>query len=153
MSPVTTAEARARIAGDLAGAAELLAAAASSLGEAYERLDAATADRLEDELYAPVQRASGRARRALGQFCERFEIESREIAAPSAAAGGHDARALIDRAIAAVADASHTLAGLQDSGHPIEAGDAELRRAITEIRELADGVPAKARQFQRSLGR
>lgn len=150
---VTTAESRARIAEDLATAAERLAVAAANLGDAYERLDQATADRLEEQLYAPVQRASGRARRAHAEFCRRFGLEPRGIAPAPAAAGGHTPKALIDSAMGAVGDTGHLLASLQDSGHPIEAGDAELRGAIAEIRELVEGVPARAREFERSLGR
>jgi hypothetical protein len=150
---VTTAESRARIAEDLAASAERLAVGAANLGDAYERLDQATADRLEEQLYAPVQRASGRARRAHGEFCKRFGLEPREIAPAPAAAGGHSPKALIDSAVAAVGDASHVLAALQDSGHPVEAGDAELRSAIIEVRELIAGVPGRARELERSLGR
>jgi hypothetical protein len=55
--------------------------------------------------------------------------------------------------MSACAEASHTLAELQDSMMPIEAGDAELRSGIAEIRELVDGMPARAREFTRLLGR
>ena len=150
---ITTAESRARIAEDLATAAERLAAAAAALGDAYERLDQATADRLEDELYAPIQRASGRARRAHGEFCGRFGLEPRELATPPASAGGHPPKALIDTAVGAVGDATHVLAALQDSGHPVEAGDEELRSVLVEIRRLVEGVPGRARELERSLGR
>lgn len=150
---VTTAESRARIAEDLATAAERLAVAAANLGDAYERLDQATADRLEEELYGPVQRASGRARRAHGEFCRRFGLVPRELEPPPAAAGGHLPKALLDSAVAAVGDATHVLAALQDSGHPVEAGDRELRAVLIEIREQVAGVPGRAREFERSLGR
>ncbi len=60
---VTTLEARAQILDDLTAAINQLALATACLGEAYEQLDEATADRLEDGLFRPVQKAYGRAKR------------------------------------------------------------------------------------------
>jgi hypothetical protein len=36
---------------------------------------------------------------------------------------------------------------------PIEAGDAELRTGLAEVRDLLDDLPTRARAFLRTLGR
>ena len=67
--------------------------------------------------------------------------------------GSQGARALVDRASAASAAAARAIAELQDSMLPIEAGDAELRAGLAEVRELVEGMPARTREFVRVLGR
>ena len=58
-----TAEARQQLLDDLAGAIEALGDALAALGAAYELLDEQTADRMEEQLFRPVQQAYGRAQR------------------------------------------------------------------------------------------
>jgi hypothetical protein len=62
-------------------------------------------------------------------------------------------KVLVERAATSAAEAGHTLSELQDSMLPIEAGDAELRSAIAEVRELIDVIPGRTREFLRGLGR
>ncbi len=57
------------------------------------------------------------------------------------------------RAVDAVNAADHTLAELQDSMLPVEAGDEELRAALRSIREPIAEVPGKAARFLSGLGR
>jgi hypothetical protein len=60
---------------------------------------------------------------------------------------------LIERAVSAAGEADQSIAELQDSMLPIEVGDAELRAGLTAVRELLGGVPGKARQLERTVGR
>jgi hypothetical protein len=62
-------------------------------------------------------------------------------------------KALVERTATAVEDADRRVAELQDSMLPIDAGDAELRTGLSEVRELLEKVPGAARQFLRTLGR
>jgi hypothetical protein len=150
---ITTAEARAQILDELAGAIDQLGKAAAGLGDAYERLDEATADRMEDELYRPVQKAFGRAKRTHSQFASRVGMASGSWQSPPAAAGGRTAQELIDRAVDAVDEADRLLAELQDSMLPIESGDPELRAGLTEVRDLLRGFADRARALVRGIGR
>ncbi len=149
----TEGEDRERIVGALAVATDRIALATASLGLAYEQLDETTADRLEAELFRPVQRALARAKRTNSQFAARFGLEPPPNASPSAGAPSQGARQLVDNAVAAAAGAARDLAELQDTMLPIEVGDAELRSGLAEIRELVEAVPVSAREFLRTLGR
>ena len=57
----TTVEARQQLLDALGEAIDDLARALTSLAAAYEQLDDQQADRLEEQLFRPVQRAYGRA--------------------------------------------------------------------------------------------
>ena len=74
---------------DQAGAYWLIdeiAFALASLGEAYEQLDEQSADRLERELFKPVQAAYGRAQRTYNGFAGRHELPDQQFGpAPSGA--------------------------------------------------------------------
>ncbi len=65
-----TAEARQEMLDTIADALDDLGVAAADLGEAYELLDDTTADRLEGELFKPVQTASGRLKRTHTGFAQ-----------------------------------------------------------------------------------
>jgi hypothetical protein len=121
----SAADARQQILDRTAEAAEHLGVALAALGAAYETLDEAMADRLENELFRPVQLAFGRAQRTHEGFAARTSMAARTFAQP--APGHRDARAQIDRAVAEVRAAEDTLADLQDSMLPVEVGDPELR--------------------------
>src|SRR5206468_2793222 len=111
----------------VATAIKQIGAALAALGEAYELLDEQAADRLEAELFAPVQAAYGRAQKTHASFAARVGLRGRAFApaaAPPASVGAHG---LVDRAIESVDGADHTLAELQDSMRPVEVGDTELR--------------------------
>lgn len=138
---------------DLAAANSQLDLASASLGEAYEKLAVDAADRMEGELFMPVQKALGRCKRAAARFADRHGAEIPEIAPLSPGPPSTPVGEFIDRAATAAATADHHLADLQDSDHWITYGDAELRSELSEIRGLLGGVPHAAREFLRTLGR
>ncbi len=149
----TALEAREQILADLAIAIEQIAIAAACLGAAYELLDELTADRLEAELFRPVQKAFGRAKRTHSQFAVRVGLPGYDFEAPSAGLPSQGVKSFVERAVEAAGHGGATIADLQDSMLPIEAGDPELRVGLAEVRELLDQVPGRAREFQRTLGR
>jgi len=150
---VTTLEAREQILRDLAAAADQVAAALAFLSEAFEQLDDATADRLEAELFRPVQRAYGRAKGTHDQFAQRVGLPVGTFESPSAGLSSQGVKILVERGEVAVIDADRRIAELQDSMLPIEAGDAELRAGLSDIRELLAPVPNAAVELLRVLGR
>jgi len=149
----STAEARQQLLDAIAVAIDELAEALASLGVAYEQLDDAHADELEEQLFRGVQRAYGRAMRTYTQFAERHALTAREFTTPSARAPSTGVKALIEGAVDAVARADGELVALQDSLMPIEVGDAELRAGLREVRELVAGLGRRARAFVRTFGR
>ena len=76
----TTADGRRQVLDALARAIEEIGVALAALGEAYELLDERTADRLEQELFRPVQMAYGRAQRTYAGFAGRHELPSHTFA-------------------------------------------------------------------------
>ncbi len=149
----TTAEGRQRILEDLAGAADEIAVALALLSEAYEHLDERTAERLEEQLFQPVQAAYGRAKRVHAGFAQRHELQDHTFQTPSPVAPSNDTKGLIEAAVDAAGRADGMLGELQDSMLPIEVGDVELRAGLSEVRELIGGVRAQAREMVRTLGR
>lgn len=150
---VTALEARGQILDDLAEAGDQIGLAVACLGEAYEQLDEGTAERLETELFRPVQKAYGRAKRTHAQFAERFGLEARPFDALLVPSDAKGVKALIERALGAAAEADHKLGELQDSMLPIEAGDPELRAGLAEVRDHLDHLSTRARELTRRLGR
>ena len=129
---ITQAEARQQILDDLGGANERIAFAVACLGTAYELLSIGPADRLEAELYGPVQRAYGRGKRTRMQFAERTGFEVSEYESPSPGLKSQGAKAFVERAVVAAA---------------------ELRSGLSEVRTLLAVLPGNAREFLRTLGR
>jgi hypothetical protein len=150
---ITTAEARRQILDDLAGALDQLGLAVACLSEAFEQLAVDAADRLDADLYRPVQKAYGRGKRTHAQFAQRVGLAGDTFEPPSAGPASQGAKELIQKMAAAVTDADRRVAELQDSMLPIEAGDAELRAGLGEVRELLEPVPRAAALFLRGLGR
>src|SRR5215208_392990 len=150
---ITTAEARQQILDDLAAALDQLGLAVACLSEAFEQLAVDAADQLEAGLYRPVQRAYGRGQRTHAQFAQRIGLGGDTFTPPSAGPSSQGVKELVQKMAAALTDADRRLAELQDSMLPIEAGDAELRSGLSEVRELLEKVPTKAAQFLRTLGR
>jgi hypothetical protein len=148
-----TAEAQRELLDTIAEAIDQIAAALAALGVAYEQLDERNADRLEEELFGPVQRAYGRAKRTHAGVAERHGLPGRtfEPAVPGRASQG--VKALLEGAVDAVADADAILADLQDSMRPVEVGDPELRAGLAEVREIVGHLRGSAREFVRTLGR
>ncbi|MDQ4041007.1 MAG: hypothetical protein M3141_04585 [Actinomycetota bacterium] len=149
----TTAEAQRELLDQLAGAIEHVGRALTALGAAYELLDERNADRLEEELFGPVQLAYGRAKRTHAQFAQRHALPDRTFAAPSPGAASTGAKGFIESAVSAATAADGALAALQDSLLPAEVGDVELRAGLTEVRELLGDVRRSARELERTRGR
>ena len=146
-------EARQELLETVAEAAEDIGAALALVEAAYEKLDEGSADRLEEQLFRPVQRAFGRARRTHSGFAERHGLEARALAPRQPSHAAAQPRELVEDAADAAADAEERLSELQDSMRPVEVGDAELRAGLAEVRTLLGEVPGRARQVQRLLGR
>jgi hypothetical protein len=147
----SAAEARQELLDAIAEAIEAIARALGALGGAYEQLDDTNADRLEDELFRPVQTAYGRAKRTYGAFATRYGLEAHDHPAPGTPHGR--APELLERAVSAVGEADDRLSILQDSMMPVEVGDPELRAGLTEVRELLGPLRARSRELTRTLGR
>jgi hypothetical protein len=149
----TTAELRQQLLDALAQATDDLARALASLGAAYEQLDDQQADRLEEQLFRPVQRAYGRAQRTHAEFAAGHGLPGREFDTPAPGAPSAGVKGFIEDAVEAVRRAETELVALQDSLMPIEVGDPELRAGLTEVRELIGGVSQRARDIVRTFGR
>jgi hypothetical protein len=149
----TTAEGRQELLDTVAHAANELGFASACLAEAYEQLDEQSGDRLEAEIFRPVQMAFGRAKRTHTEFAGRHGLEAAAFEQQPTGLASQGAAVFVARAVEAVGAADRALAGLQDSMLPVEAGDEELRAALKSVRESLGGVPGSAREFLRGLGR
>jgi hypothetical protein len=137
----------------IADATDEIGRALAALGAAYEQLDENSADRLEEQLFRPLQVAYGRARRTHASFAQRQRLPGRAFEPAAAGAPSQGVRGFLDAALEAVAGADDALAELQDSMMPVEVGDAELRAGLAEVRELIGPLPLRGREFLRTLGR
>jgi hypothetical protein len=149
----TTLEARQQLLDAVAEATDAIGVALVSLGAAYEQLDEARADELEEELFRPVQLAYGRARRIHSGFAERHGLPARKFEAPSPGLASTGVRGFIDNAVTAIGHADSALVTLQDSLVPVDVGDPELRAALADLRELVDGLAERARRLVSTIGR
>ena len=149
----TTAEGREELLDTLAQAANELGFASACLAEAYEQLDEQSGDRLEVACFRPVQLAYGRAKRAHTEFAGRHGLQAAAFGDQPTGLTSQGAAAFIARAVESVGVADRTIADLQDSMLPIEAGDEELRAGLKAVREPLGEVPLRARRFLRGLGR
>ena len=150
----TSDEGHRELLGATAEAADTIAVALAALGEAYELVDEDTAERLEDELFGPVQGAYGRLKRAHAEFAARCGLPAASFAvadAPGPPSGG--AHGYVEAAIEAAEHADDILSELQDSMLPVEVGDAELRAALADVRTRLADVPANGHELLRTLGR
>ncbi len=148
-----TADARQELLDGVAQATDQIAGAIAALSEAYEHLDEGSADRLEQELFRPVQSAYGRAKRTYAGFAERYELNTREFQPAAAVAPSRGVKEYLDNAVQAVGEADRTLSAMQDSMLPIEVGDAELRAGLEQVRALLGSVGSHAHEFVRTFGR
>jgi hypothetical protein len=146
-------EAREQLLATIALATEELGRALAALGAAYEQLDENSADRLEEQLFRPVQVAYGRARRTYSGFADRHGLPDRTFEPASPGAPSHGVKGFLESALDAVSEADAELAELQDSMRPVEVGDAELRAGLAEVRELLGDLRARGREFLRTFGR
>jgi hypothetical protein len=149
----TTQEGRERIVADLAQAADQIELALSYLTDAYELVEEGTADRLEEQLFAPVQAAYGRARRTQTEFSRRYGMGDGRAHGSVLGSRPHGAKELIEGAVDALEQADHWIGELQDSLLPVEVGDEELRAGLSDTRGLIAPLPSRARELVRTLGR
>jgi hypothetical protein len=147
------AEARQQLLDTVAEAIDALARALAALGAAYELLDERAADRLEEELFHPVQAAYGKAKRTHAGFAERHGLAERAFAPATPGAASRDVKGAVQAAVAAVGEADGRLSWLQDSMLPVEVGDPEVRAGLADVRETLGVVPARARELVRTFGR
>jgi hypothetical protein len=146
-------EARQELLDTVGEAIDEIAAALAALGEAYEQLTTAPADRLEEELFRPVQAAYGRAKRTHAGFAQRQGLPARTFTPATSGPPSTGVKGFVESAVDSAAEADSLLAELQDSMAPVEVGDAELRAGLAEVRELLGDVRARAHEFTRTLGR
>ena len=149
----TEADARQQLLDQLADATDQLARALASLTGAYELLGEVEGDRLEEQLFLPVQRAYGRARSTHAGFAARYGFDQREFETPVPEAPSTGVQGFVQHAVETAGAADMAIAELQDSLMPVEVGDAELRAGLTEVRQLLDGLPERARRFVSEHGR
>ena len=149
----TNAQARQQLLDALALATDEIGVALANLGEAYEQLDTSTAERLEDELFRPVQTAYGQAQRLHTEFASRYGLPTHTFEAAHPQVREHDAKGIMNRAAAAVEHADSTLAALQDSMLPVEVGDPPLRAGLAQVRVLLGDTRRRTREIIRTLGR
>jgi hypothetical protein len=149
----TSAEVRQELLDAIAAAADEIGVALESLGEAYEHLDEQTADRLEEELFRPIQLAYGRAQRTHAEFAARHGLPGRAFEPARSGAPSRRVNDLITAAADAAEKADHILSTLQDSMVPVEYGDPELRAGLQEVRRLLGDVRRHARELTRTVGR
>jgi hypothetical protein len=149
----TTLEGRQQLLERFAQAAERLGVALAYLGEAYEHMDEHAAERLEETLFRPVQKAYGTSKRDYSAFAARHALPPHtfEPQPPQVLPSG--AKGAIESALEAIGEADGILASLQDSMLPVEVGDPELRAALAQVRQLLDGLRERARELVRTLGR
>jgi hypothetical protein len=147
------AEARQDLLDAIAQATEHIGVALSAIGAAYEQLDDQSADRLEEELFRPVQLAYGRARRAHTGFAERHGLPARTFEQPPPGHASQGVKGYLDAALEAVGEADVVLSTLQDSMLPVEVGDPELRAGLSDVRELLGDLPSRTRRFVSLFGR
>lgn len=148
-----SAQARQELLDAIAESVEEISRALTDVGEAYEQLDDYNADRLEEQIFRPLQAAYGAVRRTHAGFAGRSQLPSRDFGPADAGAPSHGVKGFLDSAMEAVAEADRGLSILQDSMMPVEVGDAELRAGLAEVRRLLDKLPARTRDFVSNLGR
>lgn len=149
----TTEEGRRRLLDTVAIAAGEIGASLAALGEAHEQLDEQSAEKLEQKLFRPVQRAYALARRTNAEFAARCGLTTTEPEVPARAAPSRGVKGFVEDAVEAAGGADAELAELQDSMLPVEVGDAELRAGLSAVRELLSALRPAAQEMLRTLGR
>jgi hypothetical protein len=149
----SASEARQQLLDTLAEATDELGFALACLAEAYDNLDEQNADRLEEELFRPVQVAYGRAQLSHAEFADRHGLPGRTFEQQPAGVSPAGATGFIHQAVEAIGEADLVLRALQDSMLPVEIGDPDLRSGLVEVRDRVRGLPERARELLRTLGR
>jgi hypothetical protein len=150
---MSDADARQDLLDALSESIEELSVALATMGEAYELLDERSQDRLEEELFGPVQKAFGRAQRTYNAFAERRSLPTRTWSEASPGTNSRDPRVFLERAVEAIAEGEERLIELQDSMMPVTYGDPELRAGLADVRALVAGARDRSGDFLRTLGR
>lgn len=150
---MSDADARQDLLDALSEGIDELGLALATLGEAYELLDERSQDRLEDELFGPIQKAYGRAQRTYNAFAERRALPTRTWTEPSPGTHSRDPRVFLDRAVEAIEEGEERLIELQDSMMPVTYGDPELRAGLADVRALVASARERSTDFLRTLGR
>jgi hypothetical protein len=151
--PYTTADARRQLLDSVVTAGEALGSALASLTEAYELLDEQSAERMETEIFRPVQAAYGRARRTQAEFAARHGLPQRSFEPAVRGAPARGVKGFVEAAVHEISEADRTLGTLQDSMLPVEVGDAELRAGLEQVRGLIGGIGVRAHELMRTFGR
>jgi hypothetical protein len=138
--------------GEIAESIGELARALAAVGDAYDALDEQSADRLEEDLFRPLQRAYAAATRTHAGFASRHGLPGRTFA-PAPPPAVAPVRDLVEEAADEAAHAEQILADLQDSLRPVEVGDPELRAGLAEVRRVLGELPARVQGLLRVLGR
>ncbi|WP_354698372.1 hypothetical protein DSM112329_04046 [Paraconexibacter sp. AEG42_29] len=149
----STAEAQQELLDAIGAAADHVGVALVELGEAYEQVDDFTGERLEGELFGPIQKAYGRLKKTHAGFAARNDLPPRTFAAATPGHPSQGVKGFVDSAVAAAGRADATLVTLQDSMMLVDVGDAELRAGLAEVRRILHEIPGRARLFVRTLGR
>lgn len=149
----TNIEGREQLLGALAEATDEAGATLAFVAAAYEKVDDQSADRLEESLFGPAQRAYGAAKRAHAGFASRHGLGGRSFAPPAEPPASLDARELIESAASTAERVDEALAKLQDDQALVEVGDVELRAGVASVREAIGAVAPGAREILRTLGR
>ena len=149
----TSADVRQELLDAVAQTIDEIAKAVAALGGAYELLDEVNGDRLEAELFRPIQLAYGRAQRTYSGFAERYGLTTRPFVPAAEGAPSHGVQGFIDLAVEAVDEADGNLVTLQDSMMPVEFGDEELRAGLSEVRRLLGDLRSRSAAFSRGFGR
>lgn len=148
----TNAEGRTQILDDAGAAVEQLGVAIAALGEAYEHLDEQSGERLETQLFRPLQGAYGQLQRTHSEFAQRVGLPVRTFQQAPVLAP-EDPRAALEHAADAIQAADEMLAELQDSLLPVEVGDQQLRGGLSGTRSIIAALPEACERFIRTLGR
>jgi hypothetical protein len=145
-------EARQELLSEVALAIEELSRSIAAVGEAYDALDERMADRLEEELFRPLQGTYAVATRTYTGFASRCGLVARSFP-PAPVPAPHGVRSLVEDAVDTASHADQILADLQDSLAPVEVGDPELRAGLADVRRRLGEIPARADGLIRVLGR
>ena len=147
-------EARQELLDSVAEATDELAKALSALGDAYEQLDEASGDRLEESLFRPAQAAYGRAKQTHAGFAARHGLPAHDFAPPGGpGAPSRGVKDFIETALEAIEQADAILSELQDSLSPVQVGDPELRAGLADVRSLLASLSAAGARFVSGFGR
>jgi hypothetical protein len=148
-----TQEARQELLDTIAEATDELGVALAALGEAYEQLDERSADKLEDELFRPVQSAYGRAKRTHAEFATRHGLPARTFTPAPRGLPSTGVKGFLEATADALEQTENILVELQDSMSPVEVGDAELRAGLADVRATLAQLAGRPERFAGLFGR